>query len=833
MDVNSNALNSQLPNEEMETIKEDLSRIQKEYKDIEAEIINRKKTLSSIDNEIETKRKSINELDEEIIGRKNERSKLKREVDETKAELNDLRDKAANIEEEIDQKFDSNNEIISKRNADCDDLCKKKKKAADDYAKQLEMDAKRKLANAEKRLESITQAEALLAERERIVEEKENDAKNDFYLQKSIAFKKLNEEIDNKRIEFEELKNNVEIELSARRKELLDKIEEEIRIKREQFEREKESFDEMVQDYKDEQIEYEEKRISLDQREAEVRMKESALDNVVNQKVHVAHAALEKKLQDTEAVCASYESELSKANKEIMELKRISKMNNEEDIVVLKELNDGLKEENERYKNQLKHSIDMDKFEEVRLRAESFDELQKKYNDLLSDSKELSNSLLLTGSYDDELKTLRAVNESQSEENRKLREELEQIHKKNTTLEYRKQAIERPYFKETGNTQFIMPKDCTETEWLDEIHKRSEISGIKYNKRILYAYHTALKNSSWSPITVLAGVSGTGKSELPRQYALHGGLNFLSVPVKPDWDSPQSLFGFYNSVENKFEAKEVLRILRQMSEDPIFKKQMSIILLDEMNLAHVELYFIDLLSKLESRRGSTEKTTYPCELGGDVENLEIELTPNVLWTGTMNEDETTKSLSDKVVDRSTLITFPRPKELYSRPVNKSEETSRFAGSKLHFGTWGTWYKGNMLNNDNSSCLQFQEKIPMYRSVVESINSSLSLTGRALGHRVWQGIEQYMAHYPRLIDAFHKTGKIDEDIMNQAFAEAVAFKVMPKLRGLETNGKLPETCLNEIGSTITNNVKELQDDYEKARNHPSRLFQWHSAKFLDL
>ena len=70
-------------------------------------------------------------------------------------------------------------------------------------------------------------------------------------------------------------------------------------------------------------------------------------------------------------------------------------------------------------------------------------------------------------------------------------------------------------------------------------------------------------------------------------------------------------------------------------------------------------------------------------------------------------------------------------------------------------------------------------------------------------------------------------------MNQAFAEAVAFKVMPKLRGLETNGKLPETCLNEIGSTITNNVKELQDDYEKARNHPSRLFQWHSAKFLDL
>lgn len=833
MITNNNGFNSQSPVEDNEITKEELLKIQKEFKDIEREIGNKKETLGQLDNEIQAKRNSINDLDEEIAGRKTERSKLKRDVDEAKTELNELREEAADIEDEIDQKFDSNNEIISKRNADCDDWCKRMKKDADEYVKRIESEAKLKLSAAEKRLETITQAETVLAERERLVYEKENDAKNDFYLQKSEAFRKLNDEIDKKRFELDELKNNIEIELSAHRNKLLDKIATEIRIKREQFEREKESFDAMVQDYKEEQIEYEEKRISLEQREAEVSMKENALENVVSQKVHVAYAVLEKKLQDTETICSSYEDELSKANKEIMELRRQNKMNNKEDITVLKELNDQLKAENETYKKQLKHSIDMEKFEDVKLKADSFEELQVKYNELLAEKQELTNSLLVAGSYDDEVKTLRAVNESQSEENRKLREELEQIHKNSTTLEYRKQAIERPYFTAMANPQFIMPKDCTETEWLDEIHKQSGISGIKYNKRILYAYHTALKNSSWSPLTVLAGVSGTGKSELPRQYALHGGLNFLSVPVKPDWDSPQSLFGFYNSVENKFEAKDVLRILRQMSIDPEFKKQMSIILLDEMNLAHVELYFSDLLSKLESRRGNTEKTTIPFELGGDVSNLEIELTPNVLWTGTMNEDETTKSLSDKVIDRSTLITFPRPKKLYSRSVNKSNEESRFSGSKLHFGTWGTWYKGNMLNCENASCQPFGEKISAYCLVVEEINSSLSITGRALGHRVWQGIEQYMAHYPRLIEAFQKTGKIDEDIMNQAFAEAIAFKVMPKLRGLETSGKLPEKCLNAIGEIIAGSIKELQYDFDKARNHPSKLFQWHSANFLDL
>jgi hypothetical protein len=122
------------------------------------------------------------------------------------------------------------------------------------------------------------------------------------------------------------------------------------------------------------------------------------------------------------------------------------------------------------------------------------------------------------------------------------------------------------------------------------------------------AFHTGLKASDLSSIMVLAGVSGTGKSLLPQAYARLGGLLHLLCAVRPNWDSPQSLLGFFNFVENRFNPTELMRALDQASRKPSdgegSSNYMHIILLDEMNLAHIELYFSDFLSKLEKRRES-------------------------------------------------------------------------------------------------------------------------------------------------------------------------------------------------------------------------------------
>ena len=125
---------------------------------------------------------------------------------------------------------------------------------------------------------------------------------------------------------------------------------------------------------------------------------------------------------------------------------------------------------------------------------------------------------------------------------------------------------------------------------------------LYFPQRVLYAFHTALKIGDISPLIVLAGISGTGKSELPRRYAEGMGLHFVILAVQPRWDSPQDLFGFYNYLEKRYKATELARAMVQfelynrnlwpLPEDWNHDRsdRMLLVLLDEMNLARVEYY---------------------------------------------------------------------------------------------------------------------------------------------------------------------------------------------------------------------------------------------------
>ena len=209
----------------------------------------------------------------------------------------------------------------------------------------------------------------------------------------------------------------------------------------------------------------------------------------------------------------------------------------------------------------------------------------------------------------------------------------------------------------------------TELEWLNGLESSFKEAGFRFHPRILKAFHTSLKVSEWSPLTILAGVSGTGKSELPKLYSRHGGIFFHSLPVMPNWDSQESMLGYFNSIDNRFDAQPVLRLLDQ-SQRPTedgdgLSEHLVMVLLDELNLAHPELYFAEFLSKLETRRGEKvlDVPSIEVKLGSGMEPHQIPLGRNVLWVGTMNQDETTKSLSDKVLDRSIIVPFPRPRQL--------------------------------------------------------------------------------------------------------------------------------------------------------------------------
>jgi hypothetical protein len=348
---------------------------------------------------------------------------------------------------------------------------------------------------------------------------------------------------------------------------------------------------------------------------------------------------------------------------------------------------------------------------------------------------------------------------------------------------------------------------------------------------------------------------------LPELYAKFGGLNFVNIPVQPNWDSQESLLGYYNTISGKFEAQPLLQYLVQTqtansdgtkttedeetteSYNASLKNQMNIVLLDEMNLAHIEQYFAEFLSKLEERRGKEEDSIrYPklsVKLGG-TDSYSLPLGRNVLWVGTMNQDETTKSLSDKVLDRGIVINFPRPTQFKRR--NKVKKDVAEEEKYLPVKTWKSW----QLDFTEEQIVQTEKIIEPYKKLVEDINAEISNIGRALGHRVWQSIENYIWNYPEVRKLLiSKNADLDDEEFQKelckqidpAFEDQLVQKIMPKLRGIETRST-SKTILGNINELIgkfksENHNINIQKDFDNAMKFGDGQFLWVTSEYLNM
>jgi hypothetical protein len=426
-----------------------------------------------------------------------------------------------------------------------------------------------------------------------------------------------------------------------------------------------------------------------------------------------------------------------------------------------------------------------------------------------------------------------AANEAETELNR-----LRAAYERPAEVEARYREIELPRIKPEDINKDVVEAGISESEWLHSIAAQCDEYGLHFNPRILKAFHTALKTAEMSPLTVLAGVSGTGKSELPRLYSHFGGLYFEPLSVQPNWDSQESMLGFFNSIDNRFDTQPVLRFLAQSQKTsldasaehegyPGLKEAVCLVLLDEMNLAHPELYFAEFLSKLELRRGKRDSDvpTLPVKIGAGMEPYQLPIGRNVLWAGTMNQDETTKSLSDKVLDRANVILFPRPTDLKRRQNLRPLDADN-RGPGLTTKTWRSW-------RSKESPFSEDEFRP-FKSFLEEMNTSLAVAGRAIGHRVLQSVEFYMSNYPDVREAGDDAVKKAE-AMHIAFEDQLVQKVMPKLRGIDTRGKSKDECLDKIRGQLVagigGNGFNLSEDFDLAAELGYGQFIWQSANYL--
>lgn len=307
-------------------------------------------------------------------------------------------------------------------------------------------------------------------------------------------------------------------------------------------------------------------------------------------------------------------------------------------------------------------------------------------------------------------------------------------------LESHKTALE----SRTGDTCPSLTKVDSETETDDfkaDINKRIQRTNLKSLKEIVthvknYAgsrpsesqlYYTDndirafLAGMAVSRLIILQGMSGTGKSSLPRIFSeAISGFNRL-IPVESSWRDRNELLGYYNDFNKKFNAKSFTIELYRSSKDrcqaiPTF------IVLDEMNLARIEYYFSDFLAILQepdhdkwlielvssdmrtlpmelpesvkakmkketpsiysiwkkierSRQGDLKAETSDEEKAALTEYLEkmgqltgakslidgrkIRVTDNIWFIGTANRDESTFEISDKVYDRAQVVSLDR------------------------------------------------------------------------------------------------------------------------------------------------------------------------------
>lgn len=365
-----------------------------------------------------------------------------------------------------------------------------------------------------------------------------------------------------------------------------------------------------------------------------------------------------------------------------------------------------------------------------------------------------------------------------------------------------------------------------ERKKLDEFEDVLSKSGIKFSQRTIYAFHTGLKAEDSSPLVVLAGISGTGKSLLPQLYSEAFGFNFLSVAVQPRWDSPQDMFGFYNYMQNRYKATELSRLLWQYdiynnknakakfnTEDDL---PMNIVLLDEMNLARVEYYFSDMLSKLEIRRNSSSRSDAEIEIeGGSIGDKDASrrlfVNSNTLFVGTMNEDETTQSLSDKVMDRSNVLRFGKPQDL-NATGNTNKFHASYSNMKDIYMPYREW-KNICKEPSRLGQKQFDE----LEQIISEFNTEMAKIGRPYGFRLWRSILSYVSNYPVL----------DNNGFYKALADQIEMKILPKLNGLDKNAGDTMTALNNIGTLIQKSKdKNLLEVFNAVKDDGNTaFFQW--------
>ncbi|RLI79283.1 hypothetical protein DRP04_09315 [Archaeoglobales archaeon] len=369
--------------------------------------------------------------------------------------------------------------------------------------------------------------------------------------------------------------------------------------------------------------------------------------------------------------------------------------------------------------------------------------------------------------------------------------------------------------------------------------------GYLFPSSLISQFYVAIKTKGF---VILSGLSGTGKTKLATEitellrsnvvkyvpeYASEKFIakNSLFLSVRPDWRDSKPLLGYYNPLSGEYYETELLKFILRAKKDYEKNRKNAmphIIILDEMNLAHVEYYFAEFLSVLESGRDNSELTRDSIKLH-DVDKVaekqgipkEIKLPPNLYILGTVNVDETTYMFSPKVLDRAFTIEF-RDVDLQGYPPENAEnfdwsELQKTVIDDLRRGGKFTAYAKDEINHAVNEL-----KGTQYWKFLNELNKTLEPYDLHFGYRI---IDEIALFYKNAKESQEK-GVVEFEDDNEIFDLAILMKILPKFHGNRRRLEIPLKSVLKYCLESDSGLKVDELDSEKVKD---LLENWQSKQ----
>ena len=373
-----------------------------------------------------------------------------------------------------------------------------------------------------------------------------------------------------------------------------------------------------------------------------------------------------------------------------------------------------------------------------------------------------------------------------------------------------------------------------------------------------YAFFTAAIKSK--PFLLLAGISGTGKSRIVREFAFKSCPEYLQdkdgttpgnycmIEVKPNWHDSTELLGYYSRLGSK-PGYQFTKFVKFLVKAKMYPNVPFFVCLDEMNLAPVEQYFAEILSILETRKvviGEDGNKTIKTEaiidaehfkalgkIGGfapnftdrdiymklydidtesnideavgkrtDLKTEGLTLPDNVVIIGTVNMDDTTHQFSRKVIDRAMTI-----------EMNGGNLRNMFGGSKnleyLPNKEQQKWQNAfirryvtadEVLEAHSDVAKELVEKLP---AQLEEINKALKGTPFEVSYRV-------LNELTIMVGVMLDEGMELDDAIAQSVNNILLMKILPRIEGDAEMFALSREYKTKVGVTYDNRLEWLKN-----------------------